>query len=111
MRNRAIAMVLGLVLAAGSAGCAQLSRDPTQREQTAAWGGLAGGAAGAIIGSFAGSALAGGLFGIPIGAVAGYYIGDQIASGNKSAQDRTDEREREIERLRQENERLRRQER
>lgn len=111
MRNTAIAVIFGLVLASASTGCGMLSRDPTEREQSAAIGGLAGGAAGAIIGSFAGSAVTGGLFGIPLGAVAGYYIGDRMASSDRNAQARSDDREREIERLRQENERLRRGER
>jgi hypothetical protein len=66
-----------------------------------------GGAGGAIIGSFAGSAVTGGLFGLPIGALAGYYIGDQMARQNRTEQQRLDEREQEIERLRRENERLR----
>ena len=65
--------VMGVLLI-GSASCAPLSRPVTQREQTAAVGGLAGGATGAIIGSMAGGAVAGGLFGIPIGAVAGYFV-------------------------------------
>ena len=79
----------------------------TQREQTAAVGGLAGGATGAIIGSMAGGAVAGGLFGIPIGAVAGYYVGDQMAREDRMEQARLDEREQELGRLRRENERLR----
>jgi hypothetical protein len=111
MRNKVMAVFLSLALLVGVSGCAALSHDPTEREKTAAIGGLAGGAVGAIIGSFAGSAVAGGLFGIPLGAVAGYYIGDQMASSERAAQSRADEREREIDRLRQENERLRRQER
>jgi uncharacterized protein YcfJ len=88
--------------------CAALSQPPTERERDAAFGGLAGGAAGAIIGSFAGSAVAGGLFGIPIGAVAGYYIGDQLARNEDESRTRMNERDREIDRLRRENERLRR---
>jgi outer membrane protein OmpA-like peptidoglycan-associated protein len=84
-----------------------LSRPPTYREQTAGIGGLAGGATGAIIGSFAGSALAGGLFGIPLGAVAGYYIGDQMARGREEREARDRESENELAQLRQENERLR----
>jgi hypothetical protein len=109
MRNQTIAVLLGVFMLVSSTGCGMLSREPTEREQAAALGGLAGGATGAIIGSMAGSAVAGGLFGIPLGAVAGYFIGDQLASNGRTAQARVDEREREIERLRAENERLRRQ--
>lgn len=109
MRNKASATILGLVVLVNSTGCGLLSREPTEREQAAAIGGLAGGATGAIIGSMAGSAVAGGLFGIPLGAVAGYFIGDQLASNGRAMQARADDREREIERLRAENERLRRQ--
>lgn len=109
MWNRAIAVVLGLVLMGSLTGCAALSSPPTERERTAAIGGLAGGATGAIIGSMAGSAVAGGLFGIPLGAVAGYFIGDQLASNDRAMQARSMDRDDEIERLKQENERLRRQ--
>lgn len=105
-----ISVASGLALALSAAGCGQLSKQPTEREQTAAVGGLAGGASGAIIGSMAGSAVAGGLFGIPLGAVAGYYVGDQLASREDSMRSRMDEQEREIERLRRENERFRREE-
>ena len=79
------------------------------REQTAAAGGLAGGATGAIIESFAGGAVTGGLFGMPMGALAGYYVGDQMAREERIEQARLEDREAEIERLRRENERLRRQ--
>lgn len=100
-------LVAAALVALGAIGCAPLSRPPTQREQTAAVGALAGGAGGAIIGSFAGSAVAGGLFGMPLGAVAGYYIGDQMAREERLAQARLEERDAEIERLRRENQRLR----
>ena len=103
---KALPILLGAVIAVSSS-CAPLSRPVTQREQTAGAGALAGGAGGAIIGSFAGSAVTGGLFGLPIGALAGYYIGDQMARGERMEQARLEEREQEIERLRKENERLR----
>ena len=105
-----ISIATGVALALSATACGQLSRQPTEREQTAAVGGLAGGASGAVIGSMAGSAVAGGLFGIPLGAVAGYYVGDQLASREDSMRSRIDEQEREIERLRRENERFRREE-
>ena len=109
---KSISTAAVLAVAVGSAGCGQnlLSGPPTAREQTAAMGGLAGGATGAIIGSLAGGAVAGGLFGIPLGAVAGYYLGDQLASQERAAQSRTEERDMELDRLRRENERLRREE-
>jgi hypothetical protein len=110
MGFKQISMAVALLMVFSS-GCASLSREPTERERTAALGGLAGGAAGAIIGSFAGSAVAGGLFGIPLGAVAGYYIGDQMASRDETSRSRADEREQELDRLRRENERLRREDR
>ena len=74
---------------------------------TAGIGGLAGGAAGAIIGSFAGGAVAGGLFGIPLGAVAGYYIGDQM-TGDRDAREAQSQKLDELAQLREENERLKR---
>jgi hypothetical protein len=105
------AMAAGFAVVVSSAGCTQnLSTPPTPREQTAAVGGLAGGATGAIIGSMAGGAVAGGLFGIPLGAVAGYYIGDQLASQERATRSRMEEQEMELNRLRRENERLRREE-
>jgi len=105
---RAASTLFGIAVVATTLGCANLTRDLTQREQTAALGGLAGGAGGAIIGSFAGSAVAGGLFGMPIGAVAGWYIGDQMARSERARDARIEENQNEIERLRRENERLRR---
>lgn len=101
-------ILLALVIATGSVSCAPLSRPVTQREQTAGIGALAGGAGGAIIGSFIGSAVTGGLFGMPLGALAGYYIGDRMSQEDRLAQVRVDERDAEIERLRKENDRLRR---
>lgn len=107
--TRSITAVLSVVLVGGTMSCGMLSTPPTERERDAAFGGLAGGAVGAIIGSFTGSAVAGGLFGIPIGAVAGYYIGDQLARADEDSRTRMNERDREIDRLRRENERLRKQ--
>jgi hypothetical protein len=99
---------LGLALVLGTVSCANLSQPVTEREKTAAIGGLAGGATGALIGSFAGSAVAGGLFGIPLGAVAGWYVGDQYDIAMKRDRERAQERDSELDRLRRENERLRR---
>jgi hypothetical protein len=107
--RKGVLTALGIGLIFGAVSCApQVSRPVTEREKTAALGGLAGGATGALIGSMTGSAVAGGLFGIPLGAVAGWYIGDQMAFMQERDQRRFDERETEIERLRRENERLRR---
>jgi Putative peptidoglycan binding domain len=105
-----VVLTLGVAVVATSLGCAPLSSPVTEREQTAAVGGLAGGAGGAIIGSMAGGAVAGGLFGIPIGALAGWYIGDYMANEDRIAQARLEERETELARLRRENEQLRRDE-
>ena len=102
-------LALGAILVFGAASCApQVSRPVTDRERTAVWGGLAGGAGGAVIGSMAGSALAGGLFGIPLGAVAGWYAGDQLAFAQDQDRRRMSEQDAELDRLRRENERLRR---
>jgi hypothetical protein len=110
MNKTRLAIALALMIAIGTASCSPpLSRPVTQREQTAGIGALAGGAGGAIIGSFVGSAVTGGLFGLPIGALAGYYIGDRMSQDNRVAQARIDDRDSEISRLRAENERLRRQ--
>jgi outer membrane lipoprotein SlyB len=105
---RTLSIACGLAAVATSMSCAPLSGPVTQREQTAAVGGLAGGAGGAIIGSMAGGAVAGGLFGIPIGAVAGWYIGDQMTREERIREARIEKNEDELERLRRENERLRR---
>ncbi|MGH7928327.1 MAG: peptidoglycan-binding protein [Candidatus Binatia bacterium] len=105
MKNVFLTLVISLALTAY--GCAGLSRPVTEREQTAAMGGLAGGAGGAIIGSLAGGAVAGGLFGMPIGAVAGWLAGDYMAREDRLAQTRVEEREAELNRLRSENQRLR----
>jgi uncharacterized protein YcfJ len=111
MKNlETIGMTFSVALLALAVGCAPLSRPVTQREQTAAVGGLAGGAGGAIIGSMAGGAVAGGLFGIPIGAVAGWYVGDQLARESRMRDAELGERDTEIDRLRRENERFRREE-
>lgn len=102
--RKVLSIVAGLALLGALSGCAALSSPITQREQTAGIGGLAGGAAGAIIGSFTGSAVAGGLFGIPLGAVAGYFIGDQMSRDREAQSEKTTE----LARLREENERLKR---
>lgn len=102
-----IPIFLGVSLVALAVGCAPLSRPVTEREQSTAIGGLTGGATGAVIGSFAGSAVTGGLFGMPIGAVAGYYIGDRLAQAERTTESQIRERDTEIDRLRRENERLR----
>jgi outer membrane protein OmpA-like peptidoglycan-associated protein len=108
MMSKTLSVVAGLALLAASSGCGMLSSPPTQREQTAGIGGLVGGATGAIIGSFAGSAVAGGLFGIPLGALAGYYIGDQMSRDRGTREARNEQLDNELAQLRQENERLKR---
>ncbi|MGH7796445.1 MAG: peptidoglycan-binding domain-containing protein [Candidatus Binatia bacterium] len=107
--NIKVLATLGAILVFGAVSCApQVSQPVTERERTAALGGLAGGAGGAVIGSMAGSALAGGLFGIPLGAVAGWYAGDQMAFAQDRDRRLLNERDAEIDRLRRENERMRR---
>jgi outer membrane protein OmpA-like peptidoglycan-associated protein len=106
---RLVSILIGLALISATTGCGTLSRPPTQREQTAGIGALAGGATGAIIGSFAGSAVAGGLFGIPLGALAGYYIGDRMNRDDLRREAEKRESDRAVAELRNENERLRRQ--
>jgi outer membrane protein OmpA-like peptidoglycan-associated protein len=105
-RKEIVSVILGLALT-GATGCGILS-DPTQREQSAGIGALAGGVGGAIIGSFTGAAVTGGLFGMPLGALAGYYIGDQWLRDRGSREARDRETDRELAQLRQENERLKR---
>jgi hypothetical protein len=59
----------------------------------------------------AGGAVAGGLFGIPIGAVVGWYAGDQLSQNQRNMEAQLNDRDKEIERLRRENERFRGEER
>ncbi len=75
--NRTMKLAISALFLTGAIGCS-LNTPMTQREQAAGIGVLGGGAAGAIIGSVAGSALAGGLVGVPLGALAGYYYGDKL---------------------------------
>jgi|GEM_PF-2871276 len=103
--GKVLSIALAAALVSGSSGCALLSTPPEQRDEYAAIGGLGGGLAGAIIGSMAGGAVAGGLFGMPIGALAGYYIGDRASGDQRSFRERENELNREIERLRRDNER------
>jgi hypothetical protein len=110
IRSCIIAVILATGLMSSVSGCGMINTPLTQREQTTGIGALAGGAAGALIGSFAGSAVAGGLFGIPLGAVAGFLVAEQLERGGRSEQAALDDRDAEIQRLRRENERLRRQE-
>jgi hypothetical protein len=102
-----IVIALGLVSAINSVSCEPLSRPMTEREQTAAVGGIVGGASGALIGSLVGSAVTGGLHGMPLGALAGYFVGDRMAQDDRRADSRLEESTKEIEWLRRENERLR----
>jgi outer membrane protein OmpA-like peptidoglycan-associated protein len=107
--SRLLSVVFALALLVGTSACGMLSHPPTEREKTAGIGALAGGATGAIIGSFAGSAVAGGLFGIPLGALAGYYIGDQMQQRDMRREAANREGDQELAELRAENERLKRQ--
>lgn len=89
------------------AGC---SSPITTREQGGLIGAGVGAGTGAIIGSTVGHAAVGALVGGPVGLIAGALIGDhwmgqERRQGEQSIQ--SDENQREIERLRRENQRLR----
>jgi outer membrane protein OmpA-like peptidoglycan-associated protein len=104
--NKWILTGLGVVFITATIGCAPLSTPITYREQTTGLGALGGGAAGALIGSFAGSAVTGGLIGMPLGAIAGYYIGDRLEGEDSSREATLKEKDTELAQLQQENARL-----
>lgn len=83
----------------------------TTREQGGLIGAGLGAGAGAIIGSTVGHAAAGALIGGPVGLITGgALIGDHLMGQQRRQQEQalqTDQNERELERLRRENERLR----
>jgi hypothetical protein len=95
------------LLVFGLAGC---SAPITTREQGGLIGAGLGAGTGAIIGSTVGHAAVGALIGGPVGLIAGALIGDQLMSQAQRPQDlavESEQNQREIERLRRENERLR----
>jgi outer membrane protein OmpA-like peptidoglycan-associated protein len=105
--KKSVPFTVAVALLMGTTGCGLLS-PPTQREEMAAYGGLAGGLTGAVIGSFVGSAVAGGLVGMPLGAVAGYYIGDNWRA-RTTQEAKANAKDTELAQLREENERLKQQ--
>lgn len=107
MIRKAIAGVImcGLVGAVGAC-----SAPITTREQGGLIGAGLGAGTGAIIGSTVGHAAVGALIGGPVGLIAGALIGDHLMGQEMRQQDQTiqsDQNQRELERLRRENERLR----
>jgi hypothetical protein len=106
VRNMIVGAVL-ISLVAVAAGC---SAPITTREQGGLIGAGLGAGTGAIIGSTVGHAAVGALIGGPVGLIAGALIGDHLMGQERRQQDqaiRSDQNEREIERLRRENQRLR----
>jgi phage tail tape-measure protein len=96
-----------LVLMMTVVGC---SASLSTREQGGLIGAGVGAGAGAIIGSTVGHAAAGALIGGPVGLIAGALIGDHLMGQERRRQDQSmqaDQNERELERLRRENQRLR----
>jgi osmotically inducible lipoprotein OsmB len=107
MIQRIIAGVAMLGLFATVAAC---STPITTREQGGLIGAGLGAGTGAIIGSTVGHAAVGALIGGPVGLIAGALIGDHLMGQEMRQQDLTiqsDQNQRELERLRRENERLR----
>jgi len=103
-----IAFFLALVLSSNM-GC---SEPLSKREQGGLIGGGLGAGTGAIIGSTVGHAAVGALIGGPIGLIGGALIGDQLMRQDKKQDDQQlqiDRNRDELERLRRENLRLREQ--
>jgi uncharacterized membrane protein len=103
-----IALFLALVLSINM-GC---SEPLSKREQGGLIGGGLGAGTGAIIGSTVGHAAVGALIGGPIGLIGGALIGDQLMGQDKKQNDQQlqiDRNRDELERLRRENQRLREQ--
>ncbi|HSB72783.1 MAG TPA: hypothetical protein VLT62_25955 [Candidatus Methylomirabilis sp.] len=67
-------VVLVLLVAVATAGCAGL----TAREKGALVGGAGGAAGGALFGAAAGNAALGAAIGGPVGLLGGYLLGDRI---------------------------------
>ena len=98
MGKRAATLFVLLLVTAALAAC---SAPITTREKGGLLGAGLGAGAGAIIGSTVGHAAAGAAIGGPVGLIGGALIGDQLMGQEQN--------QAEIERLRRENERLRRQ--
>ena len=103
-----IALFLAFILSINM-GC---SEPLTTREQGALIGGGLGAGTGAIIGSTVGHAAVGALIGGPIGLIGGALIGDQLMSQAKKhneQQVQIDRNQDELEQLKRENQRLKKQ--
>ena len=106
-KTNLIAVLALLLVFSLSMGC---SEPLTKREQGGLLGTGLGAGAGAIIGSTVGHAAVGALIGGPIGLIGGALIGDQLMGHDKKQQEQQRQIDRnsdEMERLRNENERLR----
>ena len=105
-KARAVLTISLVAFLTVSMGCTQ---PVTKREQGGLIGGGLGTATGAIIGSATGHAAAGALIDGPIGLLAGALIGDQVMGQDQRQEENQAEitrLRREVERLRRENERL-----
>jgi outer membrane lipoprotein SlyB len=103
-------LMMGVVLFSLMITAAGCSAPITTREQGGLLGAGLGAGAGAIIGSTVGHAAAGALIGGPVGLIAGALIGDHLMGQDRRQHEQsvqTEQNEREIERLRRENQRLR----
>jgi len=107
MVRKAVRGMALLSLIVALAGC---SAPISTREQGGLIGAGLGAGTGAIIGSTVGHAAAGALIGGPVGLIAGALIGDHLMGRERRQQEQlvqSEQNEREIERLRRENQRLR----
>lgn len=106
---RKIGAIAVLLLGTASIGC---SAPLSTREQGGLIGAGLGAGTGAIIGSTVGHAAAGAAIGGPVGLIAGALIGDQLMARDQRQRDQQEvieQNQAELERLRQENARLKRQ--
>jgi osmotically inducible lipoprotein OsmB len=104
---RILSVSIVLVFLTLLSGC---SSPITTREQGGLIGAGLGAGTGAIIGSTVGHAAVGALVGGPVGLIAGALIGDHLMGQERRQAEQSfqsDENQREIERLRRENQRLR----
>jgi hypothetical protein len=107
MARNLMCFVVALSLIVTVTGC---STPISTREQGGLIGAGLGAGTGAIIGSTVGHAAAGALIGGPVGLIAGALIGDHLMGLERRQQDQmnlSEQNQREIERLRRENQRLR----
>ncbi len=109
MSRQFIYVVMAFLLVASLPACAG---PLTTREKGGLLGAGVGAGAGAIIGSTVGHAAVGAAIGGPVGLIAGALIGDQLMGQEQRQSDQQraiDSNQAELERLRQENQRLKQQ--